>query len=148
MAICLFDPAITPLILRGRSKNHLTFLAEREKALKEKASGDRWLHCINCRIAITSDDQGISVNSSHVHTFSNPAGLTFRIGCFSGAPGCLFHEDPTSQHSWFPGYSWQYADCSGCSQHLGWQFIGKKETDFFSGLILNRLTTLSRPPAD
>jgi len=29
---------------------------------------------------------------------------------------------PETRESWFPGYSWQIAYCSICSDHLGWKF--------------------------
>jgi len=29
---------------------------------------------------------------------------------------------PTTEFSWFEGYSWQVAVCSECGEHLGWRF--------------------------
>jgi len=106
--------------------------------------GKSWLLCIHCRAPITSRDQEISVDNDHIHTFTNPDGLTFRIGCFASASGCLFHGETTTLHSWFAGYSWKYADCSVCRHHLGWQFANLEAAQLFSALILNRLTTRSQ----
>jgi cereblon len=39
---------------------------------------------------------------------------------------------PETKESWFPGYSWQIAFCSTCSEHLGWKFQrvdGKDDND-------------------
>ena len=41
--------------------------------------------CKTCGNPITSDDAGIVMNGSHEHTFMNPRGMVFRIGCFSRA---------------------------------------------------------------
>jgi cereblon len=31
-------------------------------------------------------------------------------------------DRPSTDFSWFPGYSWQIAVCSKCSIHVGWKF--------------------------
>ena len=45
--------------------------------------------------------------------------------------------EPTTEHSWFPGYTWRIALCSRCRNHLGWLFQGHGEG--FYGLILTQL---------
>ena len=99
--------------------------------------------CRQCGYLITMPENIISINGSHKHTFTNPAGITFEIGCFSDAPGCLIHGIPTSEFTWFEGYQWNYAHCAGCLTHLGWFYQGRD--DSFFGLILESLldTTLS-----
>ncbi len=79
----------------------------------------------------------ISVESSHNHTFFNPAGIVFEIGCFSKAPGCGIVGEASSEFSWFAGTKWTTAICSGCLCHLGWLFEGRGEP--FFGLILTSL---------
>ncbi len=79
----------------------------------------------------------IEVHGSHVHTFANPHGLVFRIGCFSTAPGCVHADWESDDFTWFPGFSWSPAQCAGCGAHLGWRFSSGSSA--FHGLILDRL---------
>lgn len=95
------------------------------------------LKCVMCGNKITAASFQISINGSHIHTYTNPAEITFCIGCFSGAWGCKNLGQDTVEHSWFAGYSWRYCNCSSCNEHLGWVFSA--HTDRFYGLILNRL---------
>ncbi|MGB3210309.1 MAG: cereblon family protein [Desulforhopalus sp.] len=93
--------------------------------------------CRACGKAVTDRDKKIAVQGSHSHTFFNPAGIVFELGCFSAAPGCNITGDATSDFTWFAGYVWSFALCGGCSCHLGW-FFEKGEHSFF-GLILTKL---------
>ena len=97
----------------------------------------RVLVCAGCLHAITTASNRIEVSGSHAHTFSNPHGFVFHIGCFAAAPGCDARSDPSWEFSWFPGYSWQVAVCRGCGEHLGWLFAGGNAR--FHGLIVDRL---------
>ncbi len=103
------------------------FLLEEEGMIVCKACGNR----------ITTIESIITVDGSHRHVFTNPEGLTFEIGCFSSAEGCLVSGIPTLQYTWFAGFSWNYAHCSACLVHLGW-FYQKIDKSFF-GLILDRI---------
>ena len=95
------------------------------------------LVCSNCRAPITDTGQAVEKNGSHEHAFFNPAGIAFEIRCFRRAPGCLVQGEPTTEFSWFAGYSWQYGICAQCDAHLGWFFIS--DTDSFFGLMTNRV---------
>jgi len=97
------------------------------------------VRCRACGYAITSARHAVEVEGGHVHTFFNPAGILFEIGCFDQAPGCVVSGVPTSEFAWFRGMSWRYASCGACGRHLGWQFLAPAGTGFF-GLILDRLT--------
>lgn len=77
----------------------------------------------------------------HVHTFTNPDGLVFRIGCFHKAYGAEPEGAPTLDWTWFPGYAWQAEHCSSCATHLGWKYR-KSATDVFHGLILDQLVEI------
>ncbi|XP_055587816.1 protein cereblon-like [Uranotaenia lowii] len=33
---------------------------------------------------------------------------------------------PSTDFSWFPGYSWQIAICNACNNHVGWKFIATR----------------------
>lgn len=95
------------------------------------------LYCARCREAITDEKQRIPVNGAHMHTCTNPQGVTFRIACFRSAAGCAEEGMPTKEHTWFPGYAWRVAFCRKCNAHLGWRFAGP--ADAFYGLIADRL---------
>ena len=104
----------------------------REKEIKEIP-----LICSHCSAAITTSNQAISINGQHEHAFFNPSGIAFEIRCFRQAPGCQVQGEPTTEFSWFDGYSWQYAICSNCLVHLGW-FFSSGENSFF-GLIAGKI---------
>jgi len=101
---------------------------------------EKGLCCGACGFRITTWRQRISVGGAFEHTFVNPGGYVYRIGCFREAPGCFDAEEPTSEHSWFKGYAWQYAVCGGCLAHLGWVYSGGAG-ERFHGLILDRLSS-------
>jgi hypothetical protein len=98
------------------------------------------LYCAYCLKLITSGDQRIRMGGSHEHTFSNPTGITFRIGCFQDAQGSVTHGIPTDEFTWFKGFQWSMAYCEGCLKHIGWQYLRSGQGAFW-GLILNMLTT-------
>lgn len=100
-------------------------------------STDKALICHRCRTVITSQAQAIEIRGDHFHTFFNPAGIVYELRCFRKAPGCLVHGDPTTEFTWFKGYTWQFCLCSRCLAHLGWFF--QSADSFFYGLIRNNL---------
>jgi hypothetical protein len=115
--------------------------ADVRKPEKRDAPGDdagRALVCVACLQAITHSGARIEMSGGHAHTFSNPHGIVFHIGCFAVAPGCGPASEPSTLHTWFPGYAWQIAVCRGCGEHLGWLF--RSLDSRFHGLILDRLT--------
>lgn len=93
--------------------------------------------CRNCGNTITFPEHIISVNGQHQHTFTNPAGITYEIGCFSSAEGCIMYGEPTAEHSWFKDFTWSFTICSNCLVHLGWFYLSGSES--FFGLIVDRL---------
>jgi hypothetical protein len=102
-----------------------------------EADAERALLCRSCGAPITSSAATIDVNGSHEHTFFNPAGFRYEIGCFSRAPGCVNHGTPTSEFTWFSGFEWCYSSCGACGNHMGWRFSSTDSV--FWGLILNQL---------
>lgn len=115
--------------------SHAQIKAEKKFGLRE----DQYILCKNCGHIITSPSHVITVNEHHWHTFVNPARVTYRIGCFSAADGCLVRGEPTVDHTWFAGFGWNYALCSGCLTHLGWYY--QHDGENFFGLILDLLET-------
>jgi hypothetical protein len=98
------------------------------------------LACVRCRAAITTSAAAVAVSGSHAHTFTNPDGFRFHIGCFSRAHGAGASGVPTTDWTWFPGYAWQIEHCASCAEHLGWRFSSSDKA--FHGLILDRLLEL------
>ena len=72
------------------------------------------LLCRGCRLVITDESRRLAVAGEHVHTRSNPHGMTFSFGCFSAAPGCDAIGAATAEHSWFACCRWRIAVCRGC----------------------------------
>ena len=108
-----------------------------QKKRKHESDVHGALYCKACGNAITAKDQAITVSSSFRHTFFNPAGIVFELGCYKQAPGCMIAGVPSSEFSWFSGYLWSFALCLSCEAHLGWCF--ESGTSVFWGLILNKL---------
>ena len=104
----------------------------------DPAKQERYIACRQCGQRLTRPSERTSVNGSHTHTFANPSGLVFEIGCFRMARGCSFIGPPSLEFPWFTGYSWQIAICSTCQTHLGWLFLGQHANQFI-GFILDRL---------
>ncbi len=134
-----------PCILRSPPENKLhppmpVKQSEHEPASIEEL--EHWLVCIHCGGGITRPSSRISVDGGHRHTFANPHGIVFEIGCFAEAEGCLAIGEATDDFSWFRGYKWRIAICSRCSVHLGWRFESSGG-DTFHGLILDRLRSIT-----
>lgn len=105
-------------------------------------SGD-FLVCRRCLGFVTTTSQKIKVNGAHIHSFTNPHGLFFDIGCFRHATGCAYSSDSSYEFTWFAGFRWQIAVCRACMEHLGWLFTS--DGSQFNGLILDKLVTLESP---
>ncbi len=133
-----------PLWPRGAGRpNRLAARPDADDRRGRRPSGDP--DAILCRICgrgITRESARCAVGGTHAHTFANPAGQVFDIGCFHAAPGCVGEGPSTVEFTWFAGYRWRVVVCGGCRNHIGWQFISA--TDRFFGLILNRLIHSSR----
>jgi hypothetical protein len=96
------------------------------------------LLCAACGNSITANGQRISVDGGHEHTFVNPGGYLFHVGCFKEAPGCLQVGRSTTEFAWFRGSSWKHAVCGSCLENLGWVFHYPSQNRFY-GLILDML---------
>jgi hypothetical protein len=94
--------------------------------------------CRQCLQLITSPAEIIEVAGSHQHTFANPEGILFQIGCFRSAAGCGHVGPATYEWSWFKGFRWSIALCTKCLTHLGWLYTSSGSESFY-GLILSRL---------
>jgi hypothetical protein len=122
---------------REKPSDEIVIKSEKKFGIEE----GRAILCENCGNIITGPDQIITVNNHHNHTFVNPEGLVFQVGCFSHAGGCLIEDYSTLENTWFAGFTWSVSICSNCMMHLGW-FYQKEDRHFF-GLILDRLVDAS-----
>jgi hypothetical protein len=95
--------------------------------------------CRQCRYGITSQTQRIQIDNAHRHTFANPEGIVFEIGCYKKVWGCGYTGPSSAEFTWFPGYQWRIAICANCLIHLGWRF-SSDEGHSFHGLITDRLS--------
>ena len=77
---------------------------EKEESEREQQKG---LLCRHCRLLITTSRERLDKAGKHLHTFFNPAGVVYEIGCFRRAPGCLPFGPSSTEFAWFKGYSWQ-----------------------------------------
>lgn len=126
-----------PPVCKRYSGDDEVLIGVKIKELTEPVEDRTPILCRRCRNEITAVEYVTRVNDRHEHTFTNPAGITYRIGCFSDAYGCFVHGVPAREYTWFPGYSWCFCTCANCFAHLGW-FYQSGETSFF-GLILDNL---------
>lgn len=110
------------------------------KAEDRTAEDEERLYCTACGQEVTAGRWRISVQDDHEHTFFNPAGVIFRIGCFKEAPGAVPVGPSSGQFPWFRGTRWQVALCAGCRRHMGWLFTGNGAPPAFFGLILPNLS--------
>ena len=99
---------------------------------------ERHILCRQCLNMITGPDERTWMSGGHRHTFANPVGVVYEIGCFNAAPGCRAVGPASDEFAWFPGYLWRIVICSKCLTHLGWYFLSSAGHGFH-GLILDRL---------
>jgi hypothetical protein len=110
-------------------------------AVRERARTERILRCAHCSHVVAPIAARVEMNGAHRHTFCNPAGHVFDLGCFTEAPGCTAIGEASEFFSWFPGYAWRVGVCRGCTAHLGWAYGGRPD---FWGLIVDRLLECER----
>jgi hypothetical protein len=105
-----------------------------EEAPQEEA----FILCRDCRHPISRPADRISIQGRYRHTFANPHGIVYEIGCFRNAPGCGVIGPASDEFTWFAGHHWQVCVCAACLVHLGWRFASTGGGTFY-GLILDRL---------
>ncbi len=105
-----------------------------QSATLSSEGGGRHVVCRACGHQIAKAEDKSSVAGGQSHTFFNPHGLVFELECYSRANGCMVQGAPSSDFSWFAGYSWQVALCGGCTSHLGWHYASADSGRFW-GLI-------------
>jgi len=109
-----------------------------EKPFEAEPDSEDAVLCRQCHQVLTNRSARISIQGAHQHTFANPNGIVFQIGCFRSVRGCGYVGPTTSEWSWFKGYSWRILVCTMCLTHLGWRYTSAGN-EGFSGLILDRI---------
>lgn len=109
------------------------------------APGASMFRCRQCGQTISRRDWLLPMGGDHEHVVFNPAGMIFRVWCFSLAQGLRLIGAPSGEFSWFKGYDWTIALCGQCGSHLGWHYEGGSQPRTFFGLIKDRL---AEGPAD
>ena len=136
-------PAVPiPLDLLKASRDAPTATARPDPSSGEDEGDARVLACRACLQPITNVAARTEVGQAHEHTFANPDGFQFHVGCFARATGCASVGEPSTYWSWFAGYSWQVELCSACREHLGWLF--RNEGHAFHCFVLDRLVEVER----
>ncbi len=138
----LLCPHPFELLKKTAGKPAASVLPEEEDDVRLR-EGRHPILCRRCGQEITLAEYAVTVSGRHEHTFTNPAGVTFQIGCFSTAGGCAVYGAPVFEFTWFPGFAWSVCLCSNCMLHMGW-FYQSIEEGFF-GLITTNLVKTMRP---
>lgn len=107
---------------------------------------EAWYLCRTCHQQITRPSHQIQIQGDHRHTFANPSGAVFDIGCFASAEGFSFMGPPSTEFTWFSGYSWRITICASCLNHIGWFF--SSSGDSFFGFIVDQLILRSLPKSN
>ena len=109
-----------------------------EDETEEESSARRPVCCAHCGHEVTTLSERIEVSGAHSHSFANPHGYVFEVGCFNSAAGCRPAGPPSNEFTWFAGYNWRLALCGRCLSHLGWFFVSPGSPGFIA-LVLDRL---------
>jgi hypothetical protein len=139
------EPSIVHLLRQppGRPQGQQTPEAGTVPGEQPSPNEEPFIICRECRHPITRPSERISVQGQHHHTFANPHGIVFEIGCFSKAPGCGYIGPATDEFAWFAGHRWQVCICAACLSHIGWLFT-TPSGEAFHGLIIDHLIEPSR----
>ncbi|WP_027722373.1 cereblon family protein [Maridesulfovibrio zosterae] len=130
-------PQINQYFLKTKPSSIQHDTPDSDQSSKEKTREYNKIICRECGFQITAKSFAININGSHEHSFFNPGGYVFQIKCFSTAIGSSSIGEPSSEFSWFSGYTWKIAICKNCLKHLGWKFQGSNYS--FFGLIKNNI---------
>ncbi|XP_062557219.1 protein cereblon-like [Armigeres subalbatus] len=105
--------------------------------------------CKRCENEIGSYNDIFAMNKQGVQTsYCNPSGYVHEtLTIYKTKENSTFTVDrPSTEFSWFPGYSWQITLCANCRQHLGWKFVATRNNYLpksFYGLSGNNIKVKS-----
>ncbi|EAT43510.1 AAEL005081-PA [Aedes aegypti] len=106
------DAVISRMLIISKSLDHMCYFL-----------------CKRCDNEIGSFNDIFAMNKQGVQTsYCNPSGYVHdTLTIYKTKENSTFTVDrPSTEYSWFPGYSWQITLCSNCRQHLGWKFVATK----------------------
>ncbi|SDL10713.1 hypothetical protein SAMN05660337_2105 [Maridesulfovibrio ferrireducens] len=133
----LSHPTAMSLLKTARDTNSSVRNGLQDDSELNTSKYEQFIICKECEHKLTKPTFAIQVNDSHEHSFFNPHGYVFQLRCFSNASGCLTEGPPSSEFTWFSGYSWQITFCGKCFSHLGWKFTS--DSNSFFGLIKDKI---------
>ena len=103
-----------------------------------EAEDRRVLCCARCNLEVADTSAIFSAGpGGPVQAFANPSGFVWEILTVREARNLAAIGPSTRFFSWFQGYSWRVALCTGCGSHLGWLWEAESEIEpaSFWGLI-------------
>jgi cereblon len=100
---------------------------------------ERPILCRRCQTRLSDASLLFPMDADRIHrVFANPSGLLLEIVTARGAENVQVIGPPTTDFTWYPGYAWEVAYCSGCQSHVGWAFgatDGAHDPAMFYGLL-------------
>jgi len=123
-AFSFWLPATLPLSAAVRQQLLSMSLIERLRALLVTVSRMDDILCSHCKRRIGSMRNYLPLTSEgFMRAFVNPNGASHELLTISRLCVTPVRTGrPTSEHSWFRGYSWTIISCVDCLHHLGWMF--------------------------
>ncbi|KAF0927317.1 hypothetical protein E2562_031508 [Oryza meyeriana var. granulata] len=86
------------------------------------------IKCRCCKSLIAKrSDMVVMSTDGPLGAYVNPDGFVHETITVSRAAGLALDGNPSTVHSWFPGYSWTIASCADCASNIGWLFKATKK---------------------
>ncbi|KAG8086140.1 hypothetical protein GUJ93_ZPchr0010g9420 [Zizania palustris] len=86
------------------------------------------IKCRCCKSLIAKrSDMVVMSTDGPLGAYVNPHGFVHETITVSRATGLALDGNPSTIHSWFPGYSWTIASCADCESNIGWLFKATKK---------------------
>lgn len=137
-------------LLHEDAKKTKTAVESPEHAPDQEPEEEHVFVCRRCETEIASRRQLFAMRAaSYVQVFPNPYGHMKVIYTLRDARAVHAGGAPTSEFTWFHGYTWRIAYCGACGNHLGWLFESFEggEPSTFYGLLKDELVERQRPAA-
>jgi cereblon len=135
-------------LLQEDAKKRRSALESPQHEPEEETGEERIFVCARCETEIASRRWLFAMRAaSYVQVFPNPYGHMKVIYTFRDAEALRVTGTPTTEFTWFEGYTWRIAYCAACNRHLGWLFeaLGASEPLQFYGLLKDELAEVGRP---